>query len=143
MAHDIRQRADNLIAADVHPNAVCLHHSRLAIAVDDQPWQIVAFSMHQPERVVLTPVGNADALPQAQRCFKPTPPEVAIDGYISERQHPDSDAPYLIVAHSHEVALCIVHLDDVALTNAIVHPLDGSREHPGVVSEQALLLSFL
>jgi hypothetical protein len=46
------------------------------------------------------------------------------------------------MADSDEITRIGYHTNDFTFLNILVHPLDGTREHPGMKASQALILPF-
>ena len=124
---------------DAH--AVGLHHGRLAIAVDDQSRQVVAFAVYKPVGVVLRIVGYSDGDTHLQGRSQAALPKLPVNLHVTERKHAHGDGAYLVVAHGDETAVFCQHTHDVAFPDAFIHPQDGTREHPGMKAEQALFFS--
>ena len=116
----------NLVAVYVHAYAVCLHHSRLAVAVNNESRQVVALSVYQSVGVVFRVVGNADGKSHAQCLRQTLSPEIFIDVDVFKRQYSYSDASYLEVSYSDEVSVSGKHLHRVSLADVLVHLVDSS-----------------
>ena len=126
----------------MHPDAVGLHHRQLAVEVDDQAGQKVAFAVHQTIHVVVAP-HHTDGFPHAPGRTEALFPEAGVDGLAAEGQHAQGDAAHLPVSLGHIAAVGGVDGDDIALFGLALHALHGAGEHPGMEASEAFLLTPL
>ena len=127
----------------MHADAVGLHDGGLAVAVDDEPGEVVALAVDKPVCIVVGIVGNADVEAHGQGGGEAFLPEFIVDGDVAEGQHAHGDGSYLIMANGDEIATCGDDTHDVAFGDAVVDMLNGSGEHPGMEALEALFLAFL
>ena len=97
--------------------------------------------MHKAVGVVLWVVGNADMATHGYGSRKALTPKRLVDGNIAERQHTNGDAAHLIMAYSDKIARTGDHANRLALLNAGVGMVDGTRENPRMEAQKRLLLT--
>jgi len=140
LAHHLLQCLGNLHAVDVHADAVGLHDSRLAIHVDDQSGQRIALAVHESEGVVRGISGNADNQSHVQSRTQSAHPELAVDGFVLEREHPHGNAANLPMTDGDELALRGQHTHPLTFLRLSLDALHGTREHPGMEAAETFLL---
>ncbi len=135
---NIHQGTCDIEAIQVHTNAMSLHDSRLAVAIDDESRQVVALTMNQTEgRVGIMADGYAHLQGRTKTLF----PESIVDSYIRKREHTDGNGACLSMTNSDEIAVFRQHSDLFAFFNAIIGTLNGTREHPRMKTPKRLFLS--
>ena len=139
--HDVNQLAGDGLSREVHTDAMSLHDSRLPVDVDDESWQHVALAVHQAVGGGQLIVDQSYGLAGVECLLQPAMPESFVDGFLLERQHAHGDGALLVVASGDERAARSEHADYVALADAFVLMMDGTRENPGVKALQAFFLS--
>ena len=144
LAEDHPERLCQLMPADMHANAVCLHDSRRAIDVDDTPWQVVAFAMDKSVGIVPFPVHDADAAAHLEGCGNAFLPESQVDALTLECKDTHSNAAYLPMTNGKELPVGGHHLDYIAFFQRVTAfgVMDGTAEYPGVITPKALFFSF-
>ena len=124
----------------MHTHAVCLHDGRLAVAVDDQSGQVVAFSVYESVGVVVGIVGNADADAHVESGLQAFVPERFVDGPFVEREHAHGDASDLVVSRGDVFSACGYHAYGLTFLNAVVAAGNGTRKHPWMKASEAFFL---
>ena len=143
MVHNLHQLLGNGHSRYMHTHAMCLHHSRLTIAIDHQSRQVVTLTVHQSIGIVGGIVSDADTLPHLEGRQQTVMPETIIDLYVTKREHSHRNRSYLKMPHGNKGIVGRYHLYYFSFCNARISMMDGPREHPRVESLQTLLLTFL
>ena len=84
VAHHVLEGLCDFLAIHVHAHTMSLHHGSLAIAVNDQAWQVVALAMHQAISIVGRIVGYAHGDAHTERRLQARAPELAINLDVAE-----------------------------------------------------------
>lgn len=143
-AQHVGEGFGNGVATDVHAHRVSLHDGRVAVDVNNEARQAVAFAMDETETVCLGVAGEADATTHIVGCLQTTVPEGGIDGFmLVEGEHAHGDTAYLYVAPRQEGAVRRHDTDQVALIRLAFDMVNGSAEHPWVKTAQRLFFSSL
>ena len=119
---------------------MCLHHSRVAIDVDDESGQVVALTMHQTVGVVVI-AHHADALAYILGDGEFLLVEMLVNLLMVEGQHPHHDAANLEVASGDILVLAGEHHHFLTLLRFLAHVVNGARENPRVETSQRLLFA--
>jgi hypothetical protein len=109
-----------------------LHDSCLSIHVDNQTGKIVTLAMNQSVGVIICIIGYTNSLTHGQSRQKTGMPEFIVNLHIRKRKDTNGNRPLLVMADSDEIACIGYHTNDFTFLNILVHPLDGTREHPGM-----------
>ena len=120
---------------------MCLHHSRFAVAVDNESRQVVALTVNKTVSVVSRVVGNARQSSHFKRRRKPFAPKPLVNVNVFKRQHPDSDAPNLEMPYGDELIIGIKHPYRFALFDIVIGKSYGTREYPGMEAFEAFLFA--
>ena len=140
--HHLSQHASYLFTTQVHSNTMSLHDSRLSIHVDNQTRQVITLTMYQSVGVILRIIGNAYSLTHLESRRQAGMPEFIVNQNIRERQHTHGNRSLLIVANSDKIARNGHYTHQLTLLDALIHTLDGTREHPWMESAQTLFLTL-
>ena len=73
-----------LFAAEVHPDAMCLHDSGFSVDINNESGQMVTFAMDEAVGVVCGRIGQLDGLSQVECRLQARCPELVVDGNIAE-----------------------------------------------------------
>ena len=69
-------------------------------------------------------------------------PEGIVNCHVRERQHTHGDGTLLIVSDGDEIARIGDHSHYLALADALVNMLNGTREYPRMEPSEALILTL-
>ena len=119
-----------------------LHYGSIAIAVDNESWQVVALAMYQSERVIIVTSDESDSLAHLPSRLQSRLPELGIDFHVTKREHTHGYAAYLEHADSNKIARRGNDTHQFAFLHALVHIGYGSREYPRMKALQTLFLTF-
>ena len=92
-----------------------LHNGRLAIDIDDESWQTVAFAMDEAVDVAALAFGEVEGKAQGVGFAEACGPEGFVNRFALEGEHAHSDGTNLVVPNGQKVALGIVNLHPFAL----------------------------
>ena len=127
----------------VYAYAVSLHHGSVAIDVDHESRNVVAFTMYEAVGVVVRVVDNAYRLSHPERRPKTRRPELVVDGNVAERQHPYGNRPYLIVTYCYKLTTGSDDSHHFAFFQLTLGALYGTGENPWVEAFQTFFLTLL
>ena len=119
-----------------------LHDSSIAIAVDDKTWEVVALAMHQTIGVVVRIIGYTNILTHLQGYGETFVPETLVDSLISKGEDANGYGTYLEMSTTNKSTIVRYHINNVALTNAFIHALYGTREHPWMKTHDTFFFAF-
>lgn len=135
------------MATDMHADAVGLHHCSVAVDINNETWETVAFTVDETEHCVVVTY-ETEALTHKVSLAETALPEDAVYCFFFEREDADGDAADLVVADGDELVLRLAFrlgdgfedVDEVAFFELLVFFaddfVDGSAEDPGVVSAE-------
>ena len=109
----------------MHAYGMCLHHSCVAINIDDQPWEIVTFAMHQTIGVVVA-ANHANAVANILGNGEFALVEMLVNRFAIKRKYPDHDAANLVVPSGDIFVFAGEDRDDVTLLRISTNVVDGS-----------------
>ena len=118
-----------------------LHYSGLTIAIDDQSWEIIAFSVNETVGIVLRIVCNTDCNAHVEGNLETIVPEIIVNHLIVESKYSHGNASYLEVSATDILASGRDYIDYLAFMQAFVHMVQCTREHPRMKALHALFLT--
>ena len=119
-----------------------LHHSRVAIAIDNESRQIVALTMHPTIGSALRIVQQSYRLPHVQSRTQMRLPKSTVDGDVVERQHTHGYRTYLVHTNSYEFVIACEHTHEVAFCYIFIHLCNSSGKNPWMKTLKTVFLTF-
>ena len=122
-----------------------LHYCGVAVYIDHEPRQEVAFAVNETE-CVGGAVGQPQSSPQSVCLHEAVAEEIGVDSFRRiEREHTDSDAADLEVSCADNASVGGSYSDKVSFVNAVAvlrHECQGSGENPWMKAVERLLFAF-